>query len=144
MRYLTAAVQALLCVTLATILLKPPARALPEEHQSCSQPGTAYVRTTLYFGMTHRAGVVTEEQWQTFLRDQVTPRFPDGLTVWTASGQWRRPNGTIGHEPAKVLLLVHEETPQGRAAVAAIINRYKEMFQQDSVLSETAPVCAQF
>ena len=144
MRYLAAAVHTVVCLVLTVTFPKPSARAVPDEHRRCAQPGAPYARTTLYFGMTHSAGIVTEQQWQTFLHEQVTPRFPNGLTVWTAFGQWRRPNGTIGQEPAKVLLLVHEETPQGRTAVAALVDRYKEMFQQDSVLSETSPVCAQF
>jgi hypothetical protein len=102
------------------------------------------MRTTLYFGMTHTAGTVTEDEWETFLREQVTPHFPNGLTVWTASGQWRESNGTIAREQAKVLLLLHDKSAKGRAAVEAIIDRYKATFRQESVLSETAAVCAAF
>jgi hypothetical protein len=112
--------------------------------QACAPLGRAHMRTTLYFGLTHRAGKVTESQWQTFLREEVTPRFPDGLTVWQADGQWRRADGRISRERAKVLLLVHEETPEVRTALAAIVNRYKQSFQQESVLWETAAVCAAF
>ena len=54
------------------------------------------MRTTLYFGLTHRAGRVSESQWQAFLREEVTPRFPDGLTVWQTDGQWRKSDGRIG------------------------------------------------
>ena len=34
---------------------------------------------------------VTEARWSRFLADEITPRFPDGLTVVDASGQWRAP-----------------------------------------------------
>src|SRR5215475_5932705 len=72
--------------------------------RSCGPAASALTRTTLYFGLSHRAGSVTQAQWQKFLRDEVTPRFPAGLTVWEADGQWRRSDGTIARERAKVLL----------------------------------------
>lgn len=67
----------------------------------------AQVRTTLYFGLSKQKGSVSELEWQMFLRDEVTTRFPAGLTVWEAEGQWRGADGVIGHERSKVLLLVH-------------------------------------
>ena len=45
------------------------------------------IRTTLYFGLSRPKGSVSELDWQIFLRDEVTRRFPDGLTVWQAEGQ---------------------------------------------------------
>jgi hypothetical protein len=83
-------------------------------------------------------------EWRAFLRDRVTPRLPNGLTVWEADGQWRRPDGRVAHERAKVLLLVHEESPAIRATLREIVSDYKQRFQQKSVLWETAPVCAAF
>ena len=110
----------------------------------CGQLGSNHMRTTLYFGLSHPSGSISESQWQTFLRTEVTPRFPDGLTVWEANGQWRRSDGKIGRERAKVLLLVHEESPSVRQAISAIVASYKRSFRQESVLWETAPVCAAF
>ena len=110
----------------------------------CSAPGSGHMRTTLYFGLSHPTGSISESQWRAFLRDEVTPRFPDGLTVWQADGQWRRSDGHIGRERAKVLLLIHEETTQVREALSAIVASYKRSFHQESVLWETAPVCAAF
>jgi hypothetical protein len=100
------------------------------------------MRTTLYFGLTHRAGTVSEKQWQAFVRKQVTPRFPEGLTVWEADGQWHRSDGRIARERAKVLLLVHDDTAAVRGALTALVTDYKREFQQESVLWETVPVCA--
>ena len=134
---------------LATVALTPALRLVssgqtPDSTQICGGSGKAHVRTTLYFGLKRPAGTVSEGEWQTFLREQVTPRFPDGLTVWEADGQWRRPNGSIGKERAKVLLLVHDETPLARAALAALVETYKRKFEQESVLWESAVVCATF
>ena len=112
--------------------------------QTCAPLGMVRTRTTLYFGLSKPGGSVTEAEWHAFLHDEVTPRFPDGLTVWQADGQWREPNGKIGSERAKVLLLVHEQSPELRPAIAAIVRAYKRSFAQQSVLWETAPVCAAF
>lgn len=75
----------------------------------CAPAGTAAVCTTMYFGLSQPKGIVSEQEWQTFLSDQVTARFPQGLTVWEADGQWRRPDGTIDRERAKMLLLIPEK-----------------------------------
>jgi hypothetical protein len=100
------------------------------------------VRTTLYFGLSKQKGSVSELEWQMFLRDEVTSRFPEGLTTWEADGQWRSSDGSIGHERSKVLLLVHPDTPAARSSVQTVIERYRKAFEQESVLWETARVCA--
>ena len=102
---------------------------------------TAQLRTTLYFGLARPKGSVSELEWQMFLRDEVTSRFPDGLTVWDADGQWRNAAGAINHENSKVLLLVHPDTPAARGSVQGVIERYRKTFDQESVLWETARVC---
>jgi hypothetical protein len=100
------------------------------------------VRTTLYFGLARPKGSVSELEWQVFLKDEVTTRFPNGLTVWEAAGQWRQQDGVIGHERSKVLLLVHADTADARASVQAVIAKYRQSFEQESVLWESARVCA--
>ena len=107
----------------------------------CGASSAAQVRTTLYFGTTRPTGAVSELEWQMFLRDEVTQRFPEGLTVWEAQGQWRSPQGRVDQERSKVLLLVHSDTTKAREAVQEVIARYRKMFDQESVLWETARVC---
>ena len=107
----------------------------------CGTSSGPQVRTTLYFGLARAKGSVTELEWQMFLRDEVTKRFPDGLTVWEAEGQWRTPAGSIDHEQSKVLLLVHPDTAAARQAVQAVIEAYRKTFEQQSVLWENARVC---
>jgi hypothetical protein len=116
----------------------------PSSERPCGASATALTRTTMYFGLNKPKGNISETQWRDFLRLQVTPRFPDGLTVWQANGQWRGADGRINKERAKVLLLVHAESADMRAAIISIIAAYKRDFQQESVLWETAPVCAAF
>lgn len=107
----------------------------------CGASSASQVRTTLYFGTNRPKGSVSELEWQVFLRDDVTGRFPEGLTVWDAQGQWRMPDGTVDQERSKVLLLVHADTAAARDAVQAVIARYRTAFEQQSVLWETARVC---
>ena len=107
----------------------------------CGTSSAPQVRTTLYFGLARPKGAVSELEWQLFLRDDVTTRFPAGLTVWEADGQWRTPAGTIDHEQSKVLLLVHPDTPAARQSVQTVIDRYRRAFDQQSVLWESARVC---
>lgn len=107
----------------------------------CGASSAPQLRTTLYFGLARPKGAVTELEWQIFLRDEVTRRFPDGLTVWEAEGQWRTPAGSIDHEQSKVLLLVHPDTAAARQSVLAVIEAYRKTFEQQSVLWESARVC---
>ena len=44
----------------------------------CGVSSAAQIRTTLYFGLARPKGAVTELEWQMFLRDEVTRRFPTG------------------------------------------------------------------
>ena len=101
----------------------------------------AQIRTTLYFGLSRPKGAVSELEWQIFVRDEVTKRFPDGLTVWEAEGQWLTPAGSIDREQSKVLLLVHGDTPAARQSVQAVIQAYRTTFEQQSVLWESSRVC---
>jgi hypothetical protein len=107
----------------------------------CGATSASQIRTTLYFGRTRPRGSVSELEWQMFLRDEVTQRFPEGLTVWEAEGQWRTPTGSLDHEQSKVLLLVHPDTAAARQSVQAVIEAYRKMFEQQSVLWESARVC---
>jgi hypothetical protein len=92
------------------------------------------VEDTLYFGLSTPQGPVTPSQWNAFLSQEVTPRFPDGLTVWDAKGQWKDSNGNIGKEPTKVLMLIHPDSDAEDKAVQAIIDIYKKEFHQESVM----------
>ena len=107
----------------------------------CGASSASQVRTTLYFGLARPKGSVSELEWQIFLRDEVTGRFPDGLTVWEAEGQWRTPAGSIDREQSKVVLLVHPDTAAARQSVQSVIEAYRKAFEQESVLWESARVC---
>ena len=99
----------------------------------------------LYFGREIPAGgTVSEEQWTAFLGDVVTPRFPDGFTVWRAQGQWLDPRGTIVQESVFVLEVFHSGNADTEAAIRAIATEYKSRFGQDAVLRVSVPVQVRF
>jgi hypothetical protein len=97
---------------------------------------TLYVRQesdTLYFGTAKPdGGVVSESDWQQFLRDSVTPRFA-GFTHWEAHGSWKATS-----EETHVLVIIHP--PGQEAAIRQIIDEYKRRFAQESVLRVRADV----
>jgi hypothetical protein len=111
-----------------------------------SHPGSVpAISTTLGFGMATPTGKVTEEEWQTFLREEVTPRFPDGFTVWNASGQYRMPKtGQIVREPTRILWIVHPGGTDHERRLGEIIHRYKIRFRQESVMRTDHPVHLSF
>ncbi len=87
---------------------------------------------------------VSEDDWKAFLDQDVTPRFPDGLSVMDVQGQWRASNGQIIREPSKVLYLVLDGGPDDPAKIAAIRDGYKRRFRQESVLLITRQACVSF
>ena len=91
---------------------------------------TLYVRQesdTLYFGTSKQhGGVVTDAEWQHFLSEVVTPRFP-GFTHWTAHGEWMNQS-----EDTHVLVIVHG--PGHEAAIRQIIAEGKKRLDQKEVL----------
>ncbi|MCK7596502.1 DUF3574 domain-containing protein [Microbulbifer sp. CAU 1566] len=98
----------------------------------------------LYFGTHKNDGFVTQEQWSSFLKTTITPRFSEGLTVITAAGQWQDSDGNIVHEPSHILSLVYPQNPQKEAAITEIISRYKLRFNQKTVLRVRSSACVSF
>jgi hypothetical protein len=118
------------------------AAARPAGKAACA-PGEQWtVNDLLYFGTAKPAGgVVSPEEWAKFLRDVVTPRFPEGLTAWPASGQWRGNDGQVVREDSRVLQLLHPAEAAAERDVQAIAAEYKQQFAQDAVLRVRSSVC---
>ena len=75
-----------------------------------------FVRTELFFGTARRGGAVTEEEFQSFIDSEVTPRFPEGLTLFKANGRSRRVGDAIVKEQSFVLVLLYPYKTRGRGA----------------------------
>ncbi|WP_066267863.1 DUF3574 domain-containing protein [Hydrogenophaga palleronii] len=109
--------------------------------QRCASGQQAMLNSLLYFGTAQPTGVVSDEQWQAFVNDSIVLRFPDGFTVWPATGQWRDAAGQPVREASFVLNLVHPANDETSQALKAITARYKERFQQEAVLHVQSGVC---
>jgi hypothetical protein len=133
----TLALPALLASVLAGCASAPPRLA-------CAAGEERLVQDALYFGTATPTGVVTPGQWSGFLGGTVTPRFPQGLTVSHASGQWRGADGAIISEESYVLTLLHPDDAASERAVREIIDAYKQAFAQEAVLRVKSPACASF
>lgn len=94
------------------------------------------IQDELYFGRNKPGGEVSEQEFQLFLQNEVTPRFPDGLTVIDAKGQFLGSRGII-QEKTKLLILIHANNREDRIEIQEIIDNYKDKFDQESVLRVT-------
>jgi hypothetical protein len=110
----------------------------------CRPTQKSMVDDSLYFGLTKPGGAVTDEEWARFLAVTVTPRFPQGLTVFEATGQWRGANGKISREPTRVLRVIHPDDENDEKLVSEIIKTYETQFEQESVLRVRVDACASF
>src|SRR5690606_8593574 len=81
-------------------LTSPPAGGA-----TCPTSATAMTRRELLFGGGKPDGTsVTDVEWKTLLDRQVTPLFPDGLTVIDGYGQWR--DGDVVKSERSIMLVI--------------------------------------
>ena len=100
----------------------------------------------LMFGRNigNRIGV-SEARWSQFVDREITPRFPNGLTVFNAAGQWRdRASNRIVREPSKIVQIVLPGEVDDIARLNEIAEAYKLRFKQQSVGMIVRPACVSF
>lgn len=131
-----------------------PFSIAPGAEPVCTSPLAPAWVVQLYFGRSiPGGGEVTEREWRRYLAEEVSPRFPDGLTAIDAQGQWRS-GGVIEHEDSKVLLLlsplhgteqIPALTPEDREErITALVEAYRRRFRQGSVLRIDTSGCYRF
>ncbi|BDU15571.1 DUF3574 domain-containing protein [Lysobacter auxotrophicus] len=108
-------------------------------HGDAARPAQSseWIRSELYFAVGNEdgTGVIDDAQWRSFLDAEVTPRFPDGLTVLDGYGQWRfQQDGRLVRQRAKVLVVLHEGGAKPREDIEAIRLAWKRMTGHESVL----------
>lgn len=110
---------------------------LAEADSSAPERGAPYLETRLFFGTERPDGgaAVTDRQFMTFVDKEVTPGFPDGLTVQSGRGQWRDVSGRIERERSYELILLY---PVGQASasdrrIEEIRRAYEKAFGQEAV-----------
>ena len=127
------------------LLALAAAPALAADAPPCP-PGTEqFAEYRLFFGRSlGGAEVVSDEDWRAFLAEEITPRFPDGLTVLDAAGQWQDGSGAIVRERTKLLLVLAEPGAAAMRRTDEIAAAYKRAFGQSSVLRVVTPACVSF
>jgi len=114
-------------------------------HGDADRPAEAvgWVKSELYFGLGDESGEssrqqtdsISEAQWRAFVDKEVTSRFPDGLTVLDAYGQWLfKDTGQLHRLRSKVLIVHHEDSPERRNDIEAIRLAWKRDTGHQSVL----------
>ena len=121
---------------ISTYTAPPPACPAGQEAQRTAQ---------LFFGRNigGQPGV-SEAEFQKFIDQEITPKFPDGLTVMDGGGQWRGDENRLIREAAKVVLIVLPKRGDASGRIEAVRNAYKARFHQDSVLLITQSSCVSF
>lgn len=139
-RPLLAAVLALQLVACATAQAPSASSTLQGDVAHPAQ-AQGWVDTKLYFGLgpaDQPERGISETQWRAFLDKEVTPRFPDGLTVIDVYGQWQGKQETKPERlHSKLLVIYYADTPDNRGKIEAIRAAWKQRTGDQSVLRVT-------
>ena len=107
---------------------------------------TQWFRYEICFGLSKDQGatVITQDEWESFVDQEIVPTFPDGFTILGATGYWREQDATY-REGSKVLMVVAPGPKEERlTTIKALADAYKERFRQDSVLIIAQPADVTF
>lgn len=122
----------------------------PTLQGDAAHPGATkgWVDTRLYFGLgpaDRPDRGVSEADWREFLDREVTPRFPNGLSVQDVYGQWQGKNQTTPERlRTKCLIIDYPDTAENRAKVEAIRSAWKKKTGDQSVMRVTEPADVSF
>lgn len=128
------------------VVLSLAACATPRPAVTACPDGQQRLRTAqLFFGRNigGKPGV-SEAAFAKFVDEELTPRFPDGLTVLDGGSQWRGPENKLIRESAKIVLIVLPKRGDSIERVEAARAAYKTRFDQESVVLITQPGCVSF
>jgi hypothetical protein len=108
---------------------------------------SAFARTELFFGSLKPNGSqVSEAEFQAFLNREISPRFPDGLTLLAGYGQFKNAQGVVIRERSRLLILLYpiEQARDSSGKIEQIRKAYNSAFQQESVLRTDELSCVSF
>lgn len=118
-----------------------PTAHTPAMHAEC-RGGKPIARSELFFGLSRPDGsTVSAEEFQRFVEQEITPRFPAGATLLGGDGQFRGADGITIRESAKVLILLYPYDSDHTRKIEAIREAYVKAFAQESVLRVDGSSC---
>ncbi|HEX7884713.1 MAG TPA: DUF3574 domain-containing protein [Phenylobacterium sp.] len=109
--------------------------------QACPA-GQAQLRTAQLFLNAKAPRTLDDGDLRRFVDKEVTPRFPDGVTIVDGGGQWKGSGNRLIREAAKVVLVVLPSSGGGGAKVEAVRTAYRTTFKQEPVVVLPPPACA--
>ena len=120
-------------VAIAALPAGPAAAQAPAA--ATTGAGELWARTELFFGTERPGPDVTDTQFAGFVNREVTPRFPDGLTLLTGRGQFRTAAGVIERERSHLLILLYpRDDAAANREIQEIRDAYEKAYDQESVL----------
>src|SRR3954454_15195987 len=127
--------------SIAAALLASQASHATAQGLTCTPPQKPMLDIELMLGRAHG----DEFRWRAFLAREVTPRFPDGLTVYETTGQWRDPaRRVVLRENSRVLRIIITADDPATDKIVAVAKAYKTQFRQKSVGIVSRPACVSF
>jgi hypothetical protein len=131
----------LLALQLAACATTPRATATLTGDAAHPAQTQGWVDTRLYFGLGPADKPdqgIGEAAWRDFLDKEVTPRFPDGLSVLDVYGQWQGKQETKPERlHSKLLVIDYPDTAENRGKIEAIRAAWKQRTGDQSVLRVT-------
>lgn len=103
--------------------------------------GQATLRTAQLFLGAKNAGALSDRDLRRFVEQEVTPRFPDGVTVVDGGDQWKGSENKMIREAAKVVLVVLPAGGDTHRRVEAVRTAYRTKFKQNPVVVLPPPSC---
>lgn len=102
---------------------------------ACEKNEDLYIKTELYFGLSQNNKTISESEWNSFEKNEISIRLPEGYTIYDADGAWKDKNtGLTLKEKSKVLVVIHHEDQRKSQAIDQIRARYMKQFYQQSVM----------
>ncbi len=97
--------------------------------------GEEHMRTAqLFIGGPGGGPPAPEAEIRAFIEQEVTPRFPDAVTVLEGGRQWRGVENQLIREAQKVVLIVLPGKRDEADRLQAVRGAYKSRFQRDTVV----------
>lgn len=117
-----------------------------EDEGICPVGFDSGVEYQLFFGLDDSEGNrVSVEDWEAFVADTITPRFPGGMTIIDVHGQWQEPDGNIQREETILVRgLIAEHGDDSLRLVDEISAEFVRRFDQDPVWRIVRDACYGF
>ena len=103
----------------------------------CSTGMQAFNEYRLFFGRNHDntgTQIVSHIAWEEFVAQEITPRFPEGLSVLDVQGQFMNQTGSLIKENTKMVLILIPLLPVGgidpMKLIDEIMQAYSKKFQR--------------